>query len=299
MKLRPPRDEDVPAIVDLMNAASTDAFGTADTTEAELRRWLTSPEVDPNRDIRLAEQGGWLAGYADVDPRGTEPVRNWCDIRVHPTAELEPVGTALVRWIEERAGGGVVRVWVPRVATGLKRLYEELGFRLVRHSYRMQSDLGSAPEAPVWPDGINVRTFRDGDAQAVYGAHQETFDDSWEHVREPYDEWRHWLVERDDFDPELWFLAHEGDELAGILLAVPKETEPDAGYIQILGVRRPWRRRGLGLALLRHAFQEFHRRGFARVTLGVDATSLTGANRLYESAGMRVVRTFDFYEKAL
>ncbi len=286
-------------MIELMNAASRAAFGTADTTEAELRRWLTSPDVEPERDIRLAEQDGRIVGYADVDPTGTEPVRNWCDICVHPSVEVETVAAVLVGWAEERSREGFLRVWAPSVAADLKRSYERLGFDLVRHSYRMQIDLGAEPDAPAWPEGIEVRTFSEGDERAVYEAHQETFEDSWEHVREPYEEWAHWLIERDDFDPTLWFLAHGGNDLAGILLSVPMESEPDAGYVQILGVRRGWRRRGLGVALLQQAFRAFHRRGFARVTLGVDATSLTGANRLYESAGMRVVRQFDFYEKAL
>lgn len=299
MILRPPREEDVPKMIELMNAASRAAFGTADTTEAELRRWLTSPEVDPVDDIRLAEQDGRVVGYVDVDPTGTEPVRNWCDICVHPAAETETVAAALVGWAEGRAGEGILRVWASSLATELKRSFERRGLELVRHSYRMQIALDQALEPPSWPEGIEVRTLRVGDEQAVYEAHQETFEDSWEHVREPYAEWAHWLLDRDDFDPSLWFLANHGDELAGILLSIPMESEPDAGHVQILGVRRPWRRRGLGLALLRHAFREFQRRGFARVTLGVDATSLTGANRLYENAGMHVVRQLDFYEKHL
>ena len=40
------------------------------------------------------------------------------------------------------------------------------------------------------------------------------------------------------------------------------------------------------------------RRGFRRASLGVDAESLTGAHKLYESVGMRVERRFDIYEKA-
>jgi ribosomal protein S18 acetylase RimI-like enzyme len=69
--------------------------------------------------------------------------------------------------------------------------------------------------------------------------------------------------------------------------------------VRLLGVRRPWRRRGLGRALLLHAFGEFRRRGFSRSALGVDAESLTGANRLYERAGMHVAARFDIYEKVL
>jgi ribosomal protein S18 acetylase RimI-like enzyme len=51
--------------------------------------------------------------------------------------------------------------------------------------------------------------------------------------------------------------------------------------------------------LLLQAFKEFRARGFREVGLGVDAASLTGATRLYESVGMRVTAQFDIYEKQL
>ena len=103
-----------------------------------------------------------------------------------------------------------------------------------------------------------------------------------------------------DFDPSLWFLAVDGDEIAGISLCWPKSNDdPQMGWVGTLGVRRPWRKQGLGLALLQHSFAEFHRRGQARVGLGVDASSLTGATRLYERAGMQPIRQFDMYQKVL
>jgi ribosomal protein S18 acetylase RimI-like enzyme len=71
------------------------------------------------------------------------------------------------------------------------------------------------------------------------------------------------------------------------------------GWVGSLGVLRPWRKRGLGLALLRHSFNEFYRRGKRKVGLGVDAQNLTGALRLYENAGMHVHKAFDQYEKEL
>ena len=67
----------------------------------------------------------------------------------------------------------------------------------------------------------------------------------------------------------------------------------------ILGVLKPWRNRGIGRALLLHAFAEFRRRGLAKGSLGVDAENISGAVRLYESAGMRVTHRFDIYEKVL
>jgi ribosomal protein S18 acetylase RimI-like enzyme len=71
------------------------------------------------------------------------------------------------------------------------------------------------------------------------------------------------------------------------------------GWIGAIGVREHWRRRGLGLALLRHGFAELYRRGEHVIGLGVDAENPTGATRLYERAGMRVAWSAALYEKRL
>ena len=95
-------------------------------------------------------------------------------------------------------------------------------------------------------------------------------------------------------------LAMDGDQIAGLALCVPKDTDdPDMCWVNSLSVRRPWRRRGVALALLHHAFGEAYRRGIRKVGLGVDASSLTGATRLYEKAGMHVYRQWDAYQKEL
>ena len=117
---------------------------------------------------------------------------------------------------------------------------------------------------------------------------------------EDYQEWVHWIDNDPDHDPSLWFLAVDGEEIAGVSLCRPRMAEdPEMGWVDSLGVRRPWRRRGLALALLHHSFGELYRRGRRKVGLGVDAQSLTGATRLYEKAGMQVDRQYAVYEKEL
>ena len=96
-------------------------------------------------------------------------------------------------------------------------------------------------------------------------------------------------------DPALTFIAFESDEVAGVAV----NRYRDIAWVGQLAVRRPWRKRGLGLALLLQAFNEFYQRGDRAVGLGVDAQSLTGATRLYEKAGMRVTRQYDTYEKVI
>ena len=94
--------------------------------------------------------------------------------------------------------------------------------------------------------------------------------------------------------------GHGGDDVAGMALCAPTlGDDPDMGFVETLGVRHPWRRRGLALALLHHSFGEFHRRGHKRVSLGVDAGSLTGATRLCEKAGMHTERQIATYEMEL
>ena len=98
------------------------------------------------------------------------------------------------------------------------------------------------------------------------------------------------------FDPTLWFLADDGSDDAGASICA---LRGDIGWINTLGVRRPWRRRGVALALLQHSFGELYRRGRRNVRLGVDASSLTGATRLYERAGMREDRRYVIYSREL
>jgi mycothiol synthase len=184
-------------------------------------------------------------------------------------------------------------------------LFTKLDYEPIRHSWTMYRELDEAPAPAQLPDGIMIRPFRPGaEDAAVYLAMEESFKDHWGHVDVPFEEgFARWLHRRDtdpDYDPSLWFVAVEGEEIAGISLCKPETTGyTRMGWVNTLGVRRPWRRQGLGLALLQHSFGELYRRGRQSVGLGVDASSLTGATRLYEKAGMRVVRQFDLYEKEL
>jgi mycothiol synthase len=302
VELRPPRLDEVPALTALVNRVSDELHGEAEETEDSLRLWLTAPDLDPATDARVALTDGVSRGYADLGAH-PEP-RYWADLRV-PLSEEDEVRRALIDWLEERAqerargrAGAILRFFVWAQDEPAKRLIEDRGYRLVRHSYRMRIDFDGELPSPEWPDAVRVRSVSEADMEAVYETHQETFADSWEHERDLYEEWEHWL-RGDGFDPTLWFLAEEGGEPAGVSLCRVLETERGLGWVRVLGVRRPWRRRGLGRALLLHSFHELRRRGCTAVGLGVDAESLTGAQQLYEKAGMRVVRRSDIYEKAV
>ena len=297
MALRPPRDDDFDAMLALIRAAEAASYGEADLEEDDLRTWLSSPNVDPQRDVRLLERNGRLVGYADADVTRDEPKRWWSLVAVAPDADAASAAAELLRWVGQRARGGVLRVWTSATDARMLAVFRRHGFREHRHSYRMTIELTADLPAPRWPDGISVRTFEPADERTVYEAHVEVWRDMSDPLGDTFEEWQHWMTKRESFDPTLWFLAVAGDELAGFSLC--DAAKPEAGWVGNLGVRRPWRRRGLAEALLRHSFYAFADRGFSRVNLGVDASSPTGATRLYERAGMSVYRDTVFLEKPI
>ena len=181
--------------------------------------------------------------------------------------------------------------------TGARRIYEQAGYTPVRYFLHLHLDLAGPPDAPVWPEGVTVRRFEPGrDERVMYRVLNEAFEDHWEHTPVPYDEWLAQKQYPGAFDRSLWFIAEDDGQPAGAVLPRYRGGLP---WIQGLGVLRPWRGRGLGLALLLQAFGEFYARGEREVALSVDADSPTGATRLYERAGMTVATRLDLYRKSL
>lgn len=305
MRLRAPTLEDVPGIAAVTNGLMRSLYGTDEVSETVLRAIFDAPDFHPSSDALVAEtEEGELVGYADVSDPSGEGRRIWIAVDVLPGSDPQ-VRRALLGAMEElarekQAVGGSAKVYLPSKDEAMAALLAERGYEVTRHSFRMEARLKGEPPPPVWPEGITVRTFRRGeDDRAVYEVQEETFADQFDATPMTYEEWCHWMF-LEPFDPELWFLAEDGDELAGILLGRSERGgDHDLGWVSVLGVRRPWRRRGLGRALLLHAFTELRLRGKPRVGLGVDGEHPMGAVRLYEGVGMSVVRRNEHWEKDL
>jgi mycothiol synthase len=309
--------EDVEASLVLYNLWSQPVIGEDEITDAAaIRNEWVSPGFDPAEDIRLVfAPNGTLVGYIEAWTTAKPPVHPWLWGRVHPDYSGLGIGTWMLTWAENRVLKALndiepdlrfaPRVGIYRQAAEAQKLFEDLGYRRIRSNYEMRIDLDAPPPEPVWAEGIVVRTYDpETDLEAVYRADQDAFRDHFGFVEAPYEEgitrFKHFMTDYEGFDPSLWFIAWDGDEVAGICLCRPNSySDPDLGYVNILGVRRLWRKRGLGLAFLQHAFGEFYRRGKRKAGLGVDAENLTGALRLYEKAGMHVHKQFNLFEKEL
>jgi ribosomal protein S18 acetylase RimI-like enzyme len=285
---RPLREDDAEQVAALFQ----EAFGDARPMDAEeIRSWLRNGEIDPDW-FRVLELDSRVAGYGDIH---VEP-----DVIQLDVAAPEHWET-FFDWAEAEARSR----GVPRVRAyfdhghALEGLVAARGYRYFRSSYTMEIAL-DAPPAVTLPEGIELRTYRDEDEPVLRAALNDAFaaDPFW-HTVTPGN-FREFYLGARGYDPTLWLLAWDGAELAGFSLNYSQRTGDETlGWVGSLGVREPWRRRGLGGALLRSAFNALYERGLRRVGLGVDSQNATGALGLYEGAGMHRVRQNDNWELEL
>jgi mycothiol synthase len=296
--------DDADAATDLLNACEIAENGEPDFGPGELAAdWA---DIGLGERVALIEApDGSLAGYLALSSRGN--VVHDADIYVHPDHTGRGLGTYLIRlsearalsWVDSAPAGKrvVLRNPVNGVNPQANELLQNLGYEKIRHFWRMEIQMDAEPPEPTLPEGFTIRTCREGqDERAIFEAGREAYRDHWNMGPTTFDEWLN-RKHGDKYDPSLWFQLLDGEEIAGV--AVCKVFSEDMGWVGDLCVRRPWRKRGFGSALLQHAFREFYRRGFRRVGLGVDSQNPTGATRLYERAGMKVTRKFVIYEKEL
>ena len=285
-------------MTDLVIACDIHEFGAPDFELDDLLTDWNMPGFDLASDALVIEEDSRLAAYAAF-------IRNdYVDIYVHPDFRDRGFGEQLLEWSERRAvertpPGEEIKLGqvVTSTDVGAQKLLLGRGYEPARTYWRMSMPLEERPPPPAWPEGVHVRTFdQERDTRAVFALVQEAFGDNERHNAESFEEWQAFMIDRDAFEPGLWFIAESKGEIVGCVLCPNYEDE---GWIRQLAVARDWRRRGLGTALLRQAMSEFSRRGRKELGLVVDSWNRTGAKELYERAGMTVAREHVRFEKTL
>ena len=287
-------EADLDGVVALIAAKDVADLGEADDP-ASIRvdvegDWRRLGE-DFRRNAWVAVQAGGVVGYADV--LADRPARALLNPNggVLPSHRGQGIGTRLLELAEGRVlefepQPERLRTVVPGGTAATIAFLQGRGYAETSRSWELTIHLDGEQPAPDWPEGLSVRTFRGGEEnEALYRLVNDAFSDNDGYEDQTFERWASFML-GPERDPELYFVVEdERGELAGCTLC---RWYPDTGWIQQVAVRRDQRGRGLGMALLRHAFGELYGRGQRRIGLTVDSWNSTGAKRLYERAGMRV-----------
>ncbi|MEO7395561.1 MAG: GNAT family N-acetyltransferase [Candidatus Limnocylindria bacterium] len=317
--LRPYAGEaDIPAIARIQNAEWKADGLKARTSHDELAAEYgqVSAGFDPARDIRIAVVDGTAVGFCMRDwADATDGVREYRSRGyMEPAWRRRGIGTALLADAGKRARD-LARSHEtdrPRIQgtisndtnPGAAALAERFGFARARWFFDMERPLpADLPDIGPLPAGIDVRTATQGDVRAIWDADHEAFRDHWGGHDSSDANLRRW-TSAPEFDPSLFILAWDGDDIAaGVLNAIyPWENEElgiQRGWLDSVFTRRPWRRRGLARSLIVRSLHLLRERGMTSAALGVDADNPSGALGLYESAGFAVTEKTTAWRKPL
>jgi mycothiol synthase len=301
MTIRLFRWDDLPAVVAVMNAYSKALVGAGDRTVEQVESIWHNPYNHPDRDCFVSvAPDGHIDGFSIADLL-ENPSRAIGVYTVPPPnreagqALIEAAQAHFLRMAGDRAP--LTMEWqISDQDTDGIALLEAEGYQNVRAFYTMRILLAEPIDAPPLPDGFTRRPFTPDQVEALYEAKTEIFRDHWGQGDMSLSEWQADIAQP-DFDPTLWWVVLCGDDIAGMLLSRPHG--PEAAWVGILGVKRAYRGRGLAHALLRQCFAEYQRRGWKRVSLGVDSDSLTNAVAVYRRAGMHIYTRQLFFHKTL
>lgn len=284
-------EDDLDAVVGLVAACEIADLGRAEIEPEDVRGDWRRPSFDLARDSIAVRAADRLVAEAEVFGGRAYGV-------VHPEHRGRGIGSWLLRWTETRAREAGVAT-LKQIVSDTDRSSVDLltgnGYEPTYTAWILRIDLEDPPDPTSLPAGILMKPFVPGrDDRDVYELIEGAFRELSNYQPEDLAEWTAHTLRRSDFEPSLLQLAVDGDDLVGAALCLELDGE---GWVEQLAVRRSHRRRGVGRALLRHAFAEFHRRGVK--TCGLSTNSETGALTLFEAAGMRIASSYTAFVKHL
>jgi ribosomal protein S18 acetylase RimI-like enzyme len=285
------------------------------TPELATNFFVHIAEFEPHRDILFAviddRPVGWA--YGQVKRLDEALWAHMINGGVLPHWRRNGIGSALQQWAEEhlreiaalRQSGGVhvFRSFAAETEAGTIALLSAAGYEPVRYHFEMVRPLAEPiPDLPL-PAGLEVRSVEPAQYRQVFAALDEAFRDLWSHSEWTEVDYQRWINDP-NFQPQLWQVAWAGDEVAGLVLnSIDPEYNVEfkrlRGWTDPIGVRRPWRKQGLGRALVARSLRLLQERGMTEAGLGVDAQNPNGALRLYEGLGFHATRQFTTFEKPL
>ncbi len=179
-----------------------------------------------------------------------------------------------------------------------KNLLESMDFRPVRAFSRMTMDLSNIPSEIGENKDITIKMMKKGseeDIKLLVWLVNEAFKEHYNYRPETVEDIRLWFQRIPSWLYYEFFFVYLQDKHVGfIVVKIDKKynesRKKKAGYIQTMGVIKPYRRRGIGKALMLHGLHFLKSKGMEEVELDVDDSNPTHALELYEKTGFKIHR---------
>ncbi len=316
-------ESDFPAMLaTIYSTREADHEERADTLADVANNYSHLTNCDPYRDLIIAEVEGQMVAYSRV---------TWWVERANGTRIFQSFGFVRPEWRRKGLGRAILHhnqrrlreiarditqadneaadnphyfeAFASNFEVGSNALLKSEGYTPVRYGYHMvRPDLENIPDLPL-PGGLEVRPVRADQYRQVWEASCEAFRDHWGFAEPQEEDFQGWLGGK-LFQPELWQVAWDGDQVAGMILNYIDHNENETyqrkrGWTENICVRRPWRRQGLARALLARSLKMHRDLGMIETALGVDAQNPNGARQLYESMGYQTIREYLTYRKPM
>jgi len=287
-----------------------------DTTIESLRAEYTNlSNSDPHDDLIFVDINGETAAFCRVyweRQIKTGQYSYGIIFRIDPHWQGKGIEPSLIAWGESRGrhyasilpegqnGDFTTLCWEPDRTKF--NILKEAGFAINRYYHSMRRPLTNLPERPL-PEGITVRAVLPKDFRKIWDAANLAFEDEYG-AADPTEEWYQSYRESPNYQPILWQVAWDGNEVVGSVhnYVSLEENELEGhmrGYTEGISVRREWRGRGIASHLICRSMAMFKAMNMDEVALSADTQNPTGAMSLYTSLGYRAYRTLFELRKPL
>ncbi len=299
--------------------AAADGLERSEQLEDIANNYAHLHHCDPYSDMLFVEVNGGVVGYCrcwwEVEGSG-----KWIGFQfgnVLPEWRRKGIGSTLLRFTEQRLSQVARQLkengelpadaecWLDNFLSSSEidraQLIERRGYQVIRYTFDMvRPNLEDIPNLQL-PAGVEVRPVEASHLRQIWDASNEAFRDHWGYIPDPWEGFEG-FVNSPDYDPTLWRVAWQGDQVVGMVLSFIDRDQNEIygrkrGYTENICVRRPWRKQGVAKALIALSLMVLKERGMTEAGLGVDSQNTSGALQLYEHMGYQVVKRGTIYRK--
>jgi GNAT superfamily N-acetyltransferase len=200
---------------------------------------------------------------------GFHPRKYAIDIAVHPQFEGQGIGKALYQALYDDVAATRPISFESSTASHKPRgirFLEDRRYELKTREYASRLELDTFDPTPfqVYLDRVMAsaiefinhdelgKRFPDDWLRRLYDANVEMMQDIPYHEKpspDPFDVWQKRHLDHKNRVPETFLLAMDGDEIVGVTMLFTSEATADTLFTGLTAVKRPYRRRGLAMAL--------------------------------------------------